>query len=189
MYNFFWIPINDLPALPEPLKNKFNNVKGDIFVKTPTQLLLNDKGVYESGVIERYKLHPGFKLWINKNIATDYYEVSAQIIGKTTSASPHTDQYRRWHLMYIIDQGGDNVETVWYQEHNKPIWRDEHLYPSNYNNLKELHRAVLPANTWIFFNSRIIHDVQNITSTRQALTVDFWQFPERFRNVVKFDHV
>jgi hypothetical protein len=92
---------------------------------------------------------------------------------------------RKWHLFYLFDTGGDDVETVWYQEPGKPVWRDEFVIFDDYSKLTELYRCVLPSNTWILFNSRIIHDVQGIKGVRKTLTVDYNIMPERFRTLVE----
>lgn len=184
MYNFYWLPLPNLPKLPDALCQEFDNLDGKhIINKTTDRMLTNGDQQYHNGFLTRYQLD--FGDWIKQNIIHDYHEISAQIIENGSSTGPHTDRYRRWHLFYLLEAGGDNVETVWYQEPGQPLWRDEFVIYSDYGQLTEMYRCVLPTNTWILFNSRIIHDVQNMTGVRKTLTVDLYDMPEEFRQVAE----
>lgn len=184
MYNFYWLPL-DLPLIPEAVRQDCLNYADKPVINKTTDRILKDRGKeYHNGFLTRYKLENVYD-WIKENITDQFDEVSAQIIERGSSTGPHTDRLRKWHLFYVFETGGDNVETVWYQEPGQPLWQDVFKVYDDYARLKELHRCVLPANTWILFNSRIIHDVQNMTGTRKTLTVDFTTLPAQFRTLAE----
>jgi hypothetical protein len=183
MYNFYWLPLV-LPQIPHNIKEEFLRYEGKpVINKTTDRMLKDGNKEYHNGFLTRYKMD--FGDWVRQNITEEFDEISAQIIENGSSTGPHTDRYRRWHLFYLLESGGDNVETVWYQEPDKPVWRDEFVVFSDYSKLNELYRCVLPTNTWILFNSRIIHDVQNMSGTRKTLTVDLYSMPEEFRTLAE----
>ena len=108
----------------------------------------------------------------------------------------HSDVLRLWALIYVIDTGGDNVVTTWYQEKGKPLNRPR-LNPDktpgvekqtdtgfvDYNNLISLDNIKVKKNQWVLINVQILHDVDNITGTRKALSISF--YPDRLAVVDK----
>lgn len=184
MYNFYWLPL-DLTPIPEDIRNECLAYESKPVINKTTDRVLKDHGKeYHNGFLTRYKLENVYD-WIRANITDQFDEVSAQIVERGSSTGPHTDRLRKWHLFYVFETGGDNVETVWYKEPGMPLWQDVFKVYDDYAKLEELHRCILPANTWILFNSRIIHDVQNMTGTRKTLTVDFTTLPDQFRTLAE----
>lgn len=184
MYNFYWIPL-DLPQIPAHLCEKFFDYETKpVINRTTDRILKAGDSKYHNAYLTRYQLEE-FYDWTKEAINDEFVEISAQVIERGSSSGPHTDKLRKWHLFYLFDTGGDDVETVWYQEPGKPVWRDEFVIFDDYSKLTELYRCVLPSNTWILFNSRIIHDVQGIKGVRKTLTVDYNTMPERFQTLVE----
>lgn len=60
-----------------------------------------------------------------------------------------------YKINYILDLGGNNVETRWYSEDKKTL----------------LKRAVLKKNCWYVLNVKKFHDVVNVESTRLSITI------------------
>jgi len=92
----------------------------------------------------------------------------------------HSDVNRIAALNYIWDLGGDNVITRWYQEKGKPLQRPKSRpgiqSPDgkvNYNDLEMLEEVKLKPHRWYMLNTVVLHDVQNIESQRQGLTICF----------------
>ena len=55
---------------------------------------------------------------------------------------------------FIIEPGGDNAETVWYDD-----------------NYKEIHRECIEAKKWHQFNTNALHSVEGITNKRFGITI------------------
>ena len=65
----------------------------------------------------------------------------------------HVDVNRTMNYNYILQAGGSNVETVWW------------------DNGKELYRTCLPEKKWHKFNASIEHSIENIETERVGITV------------------
>jgi hypothetical protein len=87
---------------------------------------------------------------------------------------PHTDGDRRGRhcIQYLLDTGGDNVRTTWYQESGQPLFRETKKQFANAE-LTKVSEAVFPLHHWVIFSTSIIHNVEPITTSRQAFTVGF----------------
>ena len=92
----------------------------------------------------------------------------------------HTDVRRVAALNYHWDLGGSHVINRWYQEQGQPLLRPK-TNPGvqtdtgavYYKDLKILDEIKTTAPRWYMLNTAVLHDVQNIKSTRQGLTVCF----------------
>lgn len=127
----------------------------------------------------RYPINQEFSDWVKKYFDQDpttsgiaYYDNHSSLFA------PHVDISRDFTILYLLALGGDSVDTVWYQEKNKPITRpdlksvfDLSQIPCDYSNLIEIDRVCLPLGKWVCINSAILHEVQNIHSTRVAIQV------------------
>ena len=112
-----------------------------------------------------------------KNETTDFENIliRKQWIWGSTTSSPHTDHGRDTFYMYIVDLGGDNVLTNWYEEPGYPLiqkWERRLTKLDDTRHLKKIHTAIFKPKTWYKFNANIIHDVVNITSVRSAIAVE-----------------
>tara|TARA_B100000508_G_C11283016_1_gene191475 strand:+ start:94 stop:570 length:477 start_codon:yes stop_codon:yes gene_type:complete len=67
----------------------------------------------------------------------------------------HIDQNRKIVYNYLIDTGGDAVNTIWFEDDRKT----------------EQYRKCIPSNTWHSLDVSIPHTVQGIKGTRIAITV------------------
>lgn len=132
-----------------------------------------------------------WKKWVCENIADDYSSIVMShhgpeletIANPVGTIIPHTDGIRDWGLLWLTDLGGENVETVFWQEQDQPIYRGRSIISptvrgsntkiTTYNTLTELHRVNLPVGRWVLLNVGVIHSVENITSTRKALHINF----------------
>ena len=92
----------------------------------------------------------------------------------------HTDRLRLTALNYIIDAGGDNVMTSWYKEDGKELHRSKKITGSqsdsgdvDYKNLQLLESVRLEKDNWYIIDTRVLHDVDNITDTRKSISISF----------------
>lgn len=76
-----------------------------------------------------------------------------QAINSTFNNYIHRDP-RSYAINYLLNLGGDNVETCFYK-----------------NNKEE--KYILPLYTWHLFKADEPHCVKNVTGTRKAITISF----------------
>jgi hypothetical protein len=119
-----------------------------------------------------------FRQWVNLNIGLDYGLCGASVTqGTAKRMMPHVDFFRSFILIYVIDTGGDEVDTVWYKQRGDyPAYRPDLKYNWNpdswitdYSQLEEIDRVRSPAKTWMYFNGDILHSVENITRSRISI--------------------
>ena len=77
--------------------------------------------------------------------------------------------------MWVIDTGGPDVKTVFWQERNCPVKREPGYYPSSYDDLQELESHVFEPNCWILIDGNIIHSVENLQHIRKSVQISFWE--------------
>jgi hypothetical protein len=93
-----------------------------------------------------------------------------------TTVGPHSDRKRNIRLLYIIDTGGPEVDTVFWQEADKPLHREPATVACSYQDLTEVGRYRLAAGDWALIDTTVIHSVENIQGLRKTLQVD-WADP------------
>ena len=159
----------DLKRIPSELETL--TTSDEAFRNTPW--LVHKNGEYKpSGHYQRCDVKPELVTWINENVANEYLHVSAcQMYGEEHNA-PHTDTTRDYTLIYLVDLGGENVKTVFYQEQDQPLYRPRHCHP-DYDGLVVLHEVELELRTWYLLNSRIVHSVEGISGVRKSIQVGF----------------
>lgn len=93
----------------------------------------------------------------------------------------HTDLKRRYALNYIIEDGGDNVVTAWYQQHNMPLVRQtkqpgQQTDTGNvdYNELVEVDRVICVPHKWYLISTGILHDVDTVQTVRKSISLGFF---------------
>ena len=119
--------------------------------------------------------------WIRENIANDYSSTVMSyhgpeletIVNPIGTIIPHTDGVRDWGLLWLTDAGGENVETVFWQEKDQPIYRGRNTKITTYDTLTELHRVNLPVGRWVLLNVGVIHSVENISNIRKSVHINF----------------
>lgn len=91
---------------------------------------------------------------------------------------PHCDRSRWYSLIFLLDSGGNDHYTAFYQEKGQPLLeRDYGYHIDDYNKLKEIHRIVLPLNRWALINTKVLHSAENIPGTRISYHISFNTFP------------
>jgi hypothetical protein len=193
---FTWLQLPTLPAVPE----QFITLAQDLYQRNSNRLiqhlmspstdyyvnrdLNHDAGTSKSNVTVRLSMGDEWESWIKNNISPNYYDTSLRITlhSDRSRYGPHCDMPGKIRLMYLIDSGGSNVETIWYIKPGQPmvvdvdLWNETHKEPPHYNNINELieiDRACLPTNTWISFNGYVLHGVENISGTLMFLDISF----------------
>jgi len=100
------------------------------------------------------------------NIINPEYDILFQTIGPQMNNHIHKDG-RVFAINYLIDKGGDNVETLFFDDSKK-------LIETN----------LMPEQSWALLHTNTFHCVNNISTIRKAITVSFGGFPN-FDNKLK----
>jgi hypothetical protein len=127
----------------------------------------------------RYSISEEFDAWVRKYFDQDPAPCGVAVYDDHSSFfAPHVDISRDYTIMYILDTGGNQVETSWYQQHGYPLIRpdlksvfDSDRITKNFDTLKEIDRVCFPAQQWVCINSAILHAVENVDSTRVAIQI------------------
>ena len=89
----------------------------------------------------------------------------------------HSDVARIYALNYVVETGGDNVITSWYQQKNNPVHVPKNLPEGKerptYDNTVLLGSAHLKKDRWYLIAVNILHDVGVISSTRKVISFNF----------------
>lgn len=84
----------------------------------------------------------------------------------------HIDSRRFATLQYIIDTGGDEVHTNFYQEHGGPLYRDT-APDLEYDDVDLIDTVHMKKNCWYLFRTDVLHDVTEIQSVRRHISINF----------------
>lgn len=144
------------------------------FVGYSDRILTRDDQSYPSTKTERTALNDQTQAWVKNNICKDFTECSYSVTAPTSqSHGPHTDVTRLWLLMYIIDAGGDQVKNCFWQQKGYDKLRPENtpVTVCDYSELESVSEIQFPVNTWVLFNTKILHSVENIQKPRIAIHV------------------
>jgi hypothetical protein len=117
--------------------------------------------------------------WIHENVtkyATDFRH-SFTTPGRRLIGA-HRDRTRDWVMLYLLDSGGEDHATVWYQEtgHSEVV-REAGYFINDYSKLTELSRRKLKTNTWTLLNAQVIHAVEGAPGMRRSLMLSLPKSP------------
>jgi len=179
----------DLPKVPDDLVALALQTVEDKGGVTPNQntiqerILIRDGKKYLSRANPRYTLEPYFNEWVNDNISEEWghigvatsivFEDSKYNDGRVVFQGPHTDLTRSYALLYVIDQSNTDQYTAFWQDPGKGLHRKKDTIPTELDNLIEIDRVCMPINTWVYFNTTILHSIENVMGKRVAIHVGF----------------
>lgn len=128
---------------------------------------------------------PEFQDWLLKNILLNKLNKKFIVSQESQNNMPsthivHSDIKRKMALNYVIQIGGTNVTTSWYRERGKELYRSKGLGNMqsdsghiDYNNLDLLESVVFQKGRWYALDVEVLHDVDNIISTRKSISIGF----------------
>ncbi len=147
----------DLPSIPDSLLTSFDEVVSNYIETTKGWTLEN--GTFASYYMDtknssRSKLRNWLKTTFDKHDikceSPNGFTYQALIDG----VKIHTDKHREYVYNYIIDPGGSDVYTVFYNE-----------------NKEEIYRVKIEPKSWYRLHTKTLHTVLGITGTRFAVSV------------------
>lgn len=190
-----YFEILDLPAVPDHLEQEirkrvllpeFKVIKSHLnipgFSDYHLRKLSDVNGSKKTSVFsDRYQSSKELVEWVSSNVYTLPASVNINITNLASdSFGPHVDYNRRSILIYVIEQGGTNVLTKWWQQLGYPLHRPEMQDVSNgwaincddYSQLEERASICIPPRTWIrFCDTSILHSVENLESQRLTIQI------------------
>jgi hypothetical protein len=127
--------------------------------------------------VRRYTFTDEFCSWVKENIYQDLdnvdsYQLGHQIWKDGDIIWPHSDGPRgEFVLSYLIDGGGDNVETHWYKIKDRDLLLPPATHYVVINNINPIHKVRLPLGKWVLNDTRILHSVSFMSRPRIAITI------------------
>jgi hypothetical protein len=188
---FLWAEL-DLPSLPPELSNfKSEYSKYHIDIGYGITHIKNNKELVACDLEIKQIIDPIIKLWLKSflpdaiiNPAVMETAIVQSQCNTSTSGTAthivHSDISRYFALNYILDTGGENVTTSWYQEKNMPLSRLKRLGNKQtdsgavyYKNLECLGSKIFEKNKWYLIATNILHDVDYIETTRSSISASY----------------
>lgn len=90
---------------------------------------------------------------------------------------PHCDMSRNYAVIYLLDAGGTDHHTTFYQEYNQPLIRAKGYHVDDYNRVHRIFRMQIALHQWTLINTRVLHGVENIGLGRSAVQISLEQIP------------
>jgi hypothetical protein len=142
----------------------------------PERVLADGKKSISNVFYKRWAVPAELEQWIRQNISNRFDMLGFQIHDAAVRDSnhhlPHTDKYpRKWVLNYVIETGGDNAVTSFYQEQGHPAIREHLTRPGRREDLELLESERIEPCRWVMLSGVVIHDVTGITGRRMSITM------------------
>lgn len=178
----------DLPEIPSELLD-WRDVPSEFFSVVPSastfNRLLTQEHYHQGQKIRPVRctytnvFWPAIQEWwsqmlygIKQRLSIWYTTIPNHYIDTTGRMFMHIDYRRSATLQYIIDTGGDNVRTNFYQERGGPLFQD--TAPNlEYDDVDLIDSVHMKKNCWYLFRSDVLHDVTGIENTRRHISVNF----------------
>lgn len=111
--------------------------------------------------------------WARSNISPEVIDIRLVFTRSgLESSGPHTDGTRARTLIYLLETGGPNHQTVFYQERNcAALERPPAYRVDDYSQLDVIYSLQLAVDTWTLLNATVIHSVENISQGRLSLQI------------------
>jgi hypothetical protein len=175
--------LTNLPPIPSELLNGYERWESTMPNKFDGVLTgsrrANRKGeVVKTAIFTKYQAPDNIVKWIREHIADDYSDVGITYTKGSTDHLPHTDLWREYAINFLIETGGDNVSTDFYSDGVEPLRKDNGVAPEDLDALTLVDNVIVPKFSWFALDSRVIHGVSNIETTRIQIGLSFKYFPE-----------
>lgn len=175
----------DAPAIPEWLLSKAKQDRTHDFTKEQgydlgytARTLYTDFGPVTNAFNHTFVLDEECLTWVKENITEFAKDVRYTLTSKGQHSGPHIDQTRNYTLIYLLDSGGTEHETVFYFERSQgELVRAPGYHVDHYSILDKIGSYKLPIKQWTLLNARILHGVENIPNGRKSIQVKLTDFP------------
>lgn len=175
--------LNSLPSIPQHFIDQALEKKKILYTDLPKDNLPNwykDRRLVINGE-EHNTAHQQtadidqeFANWVKTNIHPAGFDCQVSMTSEKKGKywGPHTDLTREFTLIYLLESGGPDAETVFYFEPGKLIRRTGFQEVCNdYSKLIVLERNKFPLYKWVIIDAMVLHGVENITEPRISFQV------------------
>lgn len=139
------------------------------------ELFYNGKPLGTSASFKRRRLPIVFESWVKENIVNDFIDVglTASEPGRM-ACGPHQDSSRGYTLLYVLQSGGEESKTCFWNPKVKTV---NDVY-CDYANIEEIASVHIPEDQWCIINSGgVVHSVENIPQGRITFQVSLKNNP------------
>lgn len=117
-------------------------------------------------------LGPAALEWAKTNVSRFATSVRASFsLPGFQCCGPHTDRSRDFVLIYLLQSGGHNHRTVFYQEPGQTVMRHKHIALTDYSLATPIYQIQLPLHRWVLLNTNVIHSIEDIAEGRYSLQI------------------
>lgn len=179
---------DQLPKIPQELIDQLlrEYEQHEVQFINPERVLTDGEKNIPNVFYKRWGVPDELETWIQQNISNRFDMLGFQIHDAAVRGGdhhlPHTDKYpRKWVLNYVIEAGGDNAVTSFYQEKGHPAIRGHLTRPGCREDLELLTAERIEPGRWVVLAGLVIHDVTGITGRRMSITMGINAlYPEAF---------
>ena len=156
----------DLPSIPVELEEE-------------CYAQITDNGYIASAGFTKYSVSDNLKKWLELNVISkleNYLvaDISIQTISSSYRITPHIDGAGEVSVFYILDLGGDDVQTSWFLQSGYPLIRDRTVRNiKTFDDVEMCFTTRLQPKKWVLLQSNILHNVTNITTLRTSVALRF----------------
>lgn len=143
---------------------------------------INNK-IFHYGNFFRQKLGNIHHQWAAKHLP-NIPDLNVVLVNKG-DLWPHQDYQCAWSLIWVVDAGGDDVETYWSKPKDgllRPEYQDL-LYWRYYTGLEEIHSECIPVGKWAIIPVNVVHGTKNQTGDRIIITTKITQ--QQYEEIIK----
>jgi len=199
--SFTWLPQDHLPKVPDKFvdlalaKTKSGRLKPLMapfdrnsrpaldwnMVGTPgyKRIITVDNQQVQSRWVDGFELGQEWECWVKQNIIQNFIKTTARsIVGNIQTLGAHIDNPGKLRFFYLLETGGDDVQTVFYKLPDKDFIFNHQFtdtaHAIHYNDtseLVEIQKLKVEPCRWILYNGYVIHSVENIQSPRIFLDI------------------
>jgi len=156
------IPNVNLPAVPDDLTSELIAYMEDHTIPLDQRIMIRDS---KFDIKEKNQI---WKEWVTDNITQTFLRASIQ--KYQLDLIPHRDMVRNFSLLYLVQAGGRNAETKFYQPlPNVEVKRFDYTF----REVKEVESFKFEEGTWNLINNKYIHAVRGVTKDRISFAIDF----------------
>jgi len=176
----------NLPSVPQELVdlayesiNTWNHdPKNTNYITNDQETFLQDGQTKKSVAFVQFLVDEKIIDWVHENIVVEGAHSNIRVARSTIDPHggekhkvAHTDLTRDFTLIYLLESGGPNHRTVFYQERGQPLVRERRTVVYDYSKLEELASVRIPLNRWIILQSQVLHAVENIPNHRISFQI------------------
>lgn len=178
-----------LPHLPPVPEEIVNSVDLD---RKPTEMeigyyrersLKNWYGRTFPALVNVRVRHELFENWVRENIIPEFIDAGVNYVvynrndGLASSTGAHTDGIRNFTVLYNLKTGGPNASTCFWQERGQELRRPPKTQGEDLTELVYVDSIFLPERTWCIIDTRILHSVEHLYSTRISFQISLNEHP------------